>query len=71
MAIIGFAALCLVMLWLSLFWLIMAWNGLGQYNIGGVPNSTLQKIGILLVGAGVTYLWSLLFASAPFTVTVG
>lgn len=68
-AIIGFLAAIVVMLYVSGVYLLIAANGLGTYNIGGVPNSAATRVGVVVVGLAVGWLWYQLFHHAPFTVT--
>lgn len=70
MAIIGFVALVFVMLYATAAYLLLASNTLGKYNIGGVPNSLLAKIGTSILGAILYGSWVLVFEHAPFTITL-
>ena len=69
-AIIGFIASAAVLCYLSLAWVVVAFNGCGTYNIGGVPNSTAQRIFILALGALLGYFWYLLIAAGPISIVV-
>lgn len=70
MAVIGWLCLLTAMGYASIIYILIAFNGLGEYNIGGVPNSLLLKIGIIISGGVVGWLWYALFSIAPFTVTI-
>lgn len=70
MAIIGFIASLLLCLYVTLVWLLFAADTLGTYNIGGVPNSVVSKLVVLVLGALLYGGWVLLFEHAPFTITV-
>ena len=71
MAIIGFITCCLLLSWFSLAWLLAAFNTLGKYNIGGVPNTVKDRILTLVLLCIVIFFWCLLFDAAPFSVTLG
>lgn len=68
MAIIGWLTLCVILALGTAAWAGLAFNGLGRYNIGGVPNSPVAKVGILLLGGVVVYAWYSLFLAAPFSI---
>ncbi len=68
--VIGWLALAFVLGSATLAWLLTAFNGLGTWNIGGVPNTASTRVTILCVGAAIGYLWYELFANSPFTITV-
>lgn len=70
MAIIGFVALVFVLMYATAAYTLVAINNLGKYNIGGVPNSLLAKIGTLILGAILYGSWVLLLEHAPFTITM-
>lgn len=70
MAIIGWAALCGIMMYLSIMCMLVFVNCAGDWNIGGVPNSfltrTLAWAFVFVVGGG----WYEVFELAPFTITL-
>lgn len=68
MAILGFAFCSMFMLYISIVVLIVFMNGIGQYNIGGVPNSIAKKIGVTFLVSLVGFGWHELVAYAPFEV---
>lgn len=68
---LGFILMCIVMVKLSLFGFLLIVNNLGQYNIGGVPNSLMKKIITLAVLVGIGYLWYLLIFYGPIDFSVG
>ena len=68
---LGFILLCLLMVKLSMFGFLLMINNLGQYNIGGVPNSLMKKIITLAVLVGIGYLWYLLIFDGPIDFSVG
>lgn len=70
MAVIGWLALVVLLAGLTLGWALFALNGLGKFNIGGVPNKASQKLLLLILGALVGYAWYWLWISAPFKVTL-
>lgn len=69
MAVIGFIACVIVMLWLSATSVLVAANSLGRYTIGGVPNTWVDRAGALLLIAGLFCGWYLVLHFAPFTLT--
>lgn len=70
MAIVGWITLCLVLAAVTGAWAVLALNGLGRYNIGGVPNAPIKKLALLLGAVGLGYAWYHLWLNAPFTVSV-
>lgn len=70
MAHFGWLVLCLALCGATLGWGLAALNGLGTYNIGGVPNSPANKLLLLAVGGGLAGAWYWLVGSAPFTITL-
>lgn len=70
MAFFGWLCMMTALGWVSLIYLVAFLNGMGKYNIGGVPNLISVKICIVLVGLFLVWVWSLLISIAPFTVTM-
>lgn len=70
MEIFGWICMVLILGHVTLIYGIVALNGLGKYNIGGVPNKWYAKIIIVGLGFCVGFLWKELFSVAPFTVTI-
>ena len=70
MAIIGFIVCGILLIYFSLAWAAVAFNTLGKYNIGGVPNTYKDKIFTLVLLCVLAFGWIALFENAPFTVTV-
>lgn len=70
LAAIGFAALVIVLSYATVAYMMVAINNLGKYNIGGVPNTLLTKIGTLILGAVLYGSWVLLLEHKPFTITM-
>lgn len=70
MTIIGWLCMMIIVGYTTLIYGIVALNGLGKYNIGGVPNKWYAKIIIVCLGVCVGLLWKFLFSIAPFTVTI-
>jgi hypothetical protein len=66
--ILGFIATCAALLWATFAWLIMAWDTLGKYNIGGVPNSLGGKVFTLILLLALCFLWKMTFESSPFSI---
>lgn len=70
MAVTGFIALCIVLLYVSFFAFVVLFNSAGQWNIGGAPNSFLARVGAYVFFFVVGYLWWLLFHHSPFVVSL-
>lgn len=70
MEIIGWLALAALLCSASSGWAALALNGLGKYNIGGVPNKLPTKLVLLVAGALLGYAWYALLSNSPFTVTL-
>lgn len=68
--IIGWIALFCGMIFLSIGGFFAALNNLGQYNIGGVPNSGLKQTLTWIGLAVILFLWYSLFKIAPFSIVV-
>jgi hypothetical protein len=68
--VLGFLAAVVVMLYLSSAWCFVALFGLGEYNIGGAPNSWIKKIVILAFLVPLIYAWYKLFQISPFHITL-
>lgn len=69
--LIGWLAMAAGLAVMSLVVVMMAFNNLGMYNIGGVPNSWKTKVitilGIILLG----FVWGRLLSVAPFIILIG
>ncbi len=70
MAILGFIFTCGILLMVGLFLLAVAWNGLGEYTIGGSNNTTIGRFFIIAAIIGYFYLWSLAFKYSPFVLII-
>lgn len=70
MEIIGFIASCLIALWFSGLSGLMAFNNLGQYNIGGVHNTWKVKFGTIVLILATLGLWYLVFEYSPFHLVI-
>lgn len=69
MAIIGWLVVTGILVVLSLAWLGMATLFMGQYNIGGKPNTWLDRLAVLAVGGLLAAgWWHIAIPYAPFTV---
>lgn len=66
MEIIGFVILFIIMAKVSVAYLLVMANNLGQYNIGGVPNSKMVKFWTLVFMVVIVFVWYQLFKHAPF-----
>ena len=69
-SIIGFIVTCLILFTISIATVLVAVNTLGRFNIGGVPNSFVQKLVTLTFIAIVVLAWMLLLSNAPFTISI-
>lgn len=68
--IIGFFFLCFIMFCLSVSYLLFAFNGFGQYNLGGAVNKSSHKVILFFAGLIVLVLWYLLFSISPFEISI-
>lgn len=67
--IIGFIATVGFFTWLTLAWCLIAFNTLGRYNIGGVPNTVKDKVLTIVLLAVLALGWSAIFKNSPFQIT--
>jgi hypothetical protein len=67
-SVVGFAVMMLAMLYVTIVYAVVALNTLGEYNIGGVPNTLRAKIGVLVIGLVIGALWWKLIHNLPFTI---
>jgi hypothetical protein len=70
MVILGYFVLVFFSIMLTFAWMVQAFDGLGAYNIGGVPNSLTKKFVILCFFALLVLLWIFVYEVKPFTVFV-
>lgn len=70
MAIIGFIASIVVLLYLSFAWGFWGMMILPKYNIGGVENSLGTKIFWVCVGVILFVLWRIALTNSPFSIIV-
>ncbi len=68
MAIIGWLACVAMLLYFSVFSLLMVFNHGGQYTIGGAVNSFFTKLKTFLLLGFVVFLWYLVVINAPFAI---
>ena len=60
----------LVAFWITGVYLLVAFNSLGRYSIGGEPNSWLRKIIVLACCVIPLFAWYAVVTVAPFSVTL-
>lgn len=70
MAIFGWVVCLLILVCVSIATLFGAFNTLGMYNIGGVPNTVKDKLLTLMIIAIIVFLYVVLFQNAPFSMTL-
>lgn len=70
LSIIGFIAVCWILGSISLGYYVIMLNCLGQYNIGGVPNSKGTKLLVLIGLCVLVFLWYQVYIHCPFTVSM-
>ena len=68
--ILGWIFCLVVCCYLTLVGWLAAVNNLGQYNIGGVPNTFTTKFFTLVYYAFVVGCWYALFHYAPFSISI-
>ena len=64
-AIIGFIFCVALLGYFSLFVVMVCFNSLGKYNIGGVPNSFSTKLGAIVLVAVTAFVWYSLIVYGP------
>ena len=70
MAIFGWICLMVISLWPTFFMVVVSWDGLGTYNIGGVPNPLSTKLLIVVGWILLVGWWYFVVSLAPFTIMV-
>ena len=70
MAILGWAVLCSIMLYLSIVSAIVLVNCAGKWNIGGVPNSLTTRASAWAFACLIVMGWLEVYSMAPFEITV-
>lgn len=68
MAFIGFIVMVVLMFKATLFTGLCVVNNMGQYNLGGSPNSYKKKFFTLMLVFVCAYLWYVLYQNAPFSI---
>ena len=68
MATLGWLTLVVFSGFLSLVYAILAFNGLGAYTIGGVPNKTHKKALILGLGMLLVLWWLQVATWSPWSI---
>lgn len=68
MEILGWLVIVIFTAWISLIYLLVAFNCLGKYNIGGVPNKFWPKPLIISALIPLAMAWGKVWSLAPFTV---
>ena len=69
--LLGWLAIVAILTMATFGWVIIAFNHLGQWTIGGAENKTRVRLMVLLFGAIIAYGWYVTGAIAPFTITFG
>lgn len=70
MDIIGFIACCIILVYLSIGWCLLAFNTLGEFNIGGAPNTFKGRLMTFIFLAIIVNGWYMVLQRSPFTVTI-
>jgi hypothetical protein len=65
--LLGFGICVLIMGGISLFWVMIFFNNIGQYDIGGKPNTLFDKLLVMIAFLIVAYGWFELYQHMPFT----
>lgn len=68
--VIGWFALAFLLGAATLSWLVIAFNHMGKWTIGGAENRFGTRAVSLCWGVVVGYLWYELFVNSPFTITI-
>lgn len=66
----GFLLCTLVMLMVTAVWGLFAFQAVGKWNIGGVPNTWKDRAIAVLMFAAVAFGWYTLFSISPFKITI-
>jgi hypothetical protein len=66
---IAWIIVCIICAYISLLMAMMSLNSIGTCNIGGVPNSFMNRLGGLLIIVVFFVMWYYVFDNAPFTLT--
>lgn len=67
MAVIGWLFICLCMFYFSAAYVFIFLDTMGQYNIGGVPNTTKKRVIAIIFGILLTIVWYYVFKGSPFS----
>ena len=70
LSLVGFSSLALVLLALTLVGILWAFNVLGMYNIGGVPNTLTEKLLWCAYAVLIASLWVGLITYSPITINL-
>ncbi len=66
--IFGFLVIVMILIMISVSGFIIGLNYLGQYGIGGIPNTWANKLGVLITWCIIIFAWYLLYINAPFSI---
>ena len=70
LALFGWLVLVLIGLQAAIAWFLLGLIHMGQYNIGGAPNSTSTKLTVGVIGLLIALYFYWLYTICPFTVTL-
>ena len=70
LTLFGWGVLTFLVAKISIGAFLVALNNLGEYNIGGVPNSTSTKLKTWVLIALVIVGWYFVFTNIPFNVVL-
>jgi hypothetical protein len=71
LSIVGFAALVILGGFLTSVYGLMFCNTMGEYNIGGVPNTWGDRIFTIILGIILgCYWWFIVYGHSPFSFTL-
>lgn len=65
--VMGFLACLAILIYGSFVWVVWAFNSLGRYNIGGVPNEPTEKALCLFAAAVLGTFWYKLLSCLSIT----
>lgn len=67
--IFGFLVMVIILIMISISAFIIGLNYLGQYGIGGIPNTWANKLFVLICWCIIIFAWYLTYINAPFSIT--
>lgn len=70
MELFGFIVLCVILVKVTIVAFFLGCLHLGEYNLGGSPNSVGVKILTILSWVAVAYAWYAVFSNSPIAISL-